>query len=164
MWDSTNVSKPEVNVIHIMDLDLSKVFNEYMYAWISGWTGAARDSWDRIMNVPEQLSFGNYSSTLTCELVITFTNFPHLPQPNPHDSRLPNTRQIILGLHGIGAVTILLFRHHTLLFETSEEQEAALHSKSRHPEHQPPDQARAAHVHITKNSARQPKTLARVRS
>jgi hypothetical protein len=47
------------------------------------------------MEVPEQLAFGNYSGALTCELVITFTKFPHLPQPNPHDLRLPNTRQII---------------------------------------------------------------------
>lgn len=58
-------------------------------------------------------------------------SFPHLPQPNPHNSCLPNIRQINLGLHGISAVTILLFHHHTLLFETSEEQEAALQSKSR---------------------------------
>lgn len=75
MRDSTNVSIPEVNAIHIMNLELSKVFNKYMYIWLSGWTAAARDSWDRIMGVPEQLSFGNYSSTLTWDLVITFTKF-----------------------------------------------------------------------------------------
>ena len=36
-------------------------------------------------------------------------SFPHLPQPNPHDLHLPNIRQISLGLHEIGAVTIILF-------------------------------------------------------
>lgn len=102
------------------------------------------ESWGFQSNFPLEITLAPSPGTWSSPS----PSFPHLPQPNPHDSHLPNIRQINLGLHGISAVTILLFCRHTLLFETSEEQEAALHSKSRHPKHQAPDHARAAHVHI----------------